>query len=99
MDGSERALKLALSEMYIHGVSTRKVTKITEERCGLEVTSMQVSRATELLDEQVKAWRTRKLGSIRYLILDARYEKVRHGGSVVSVISSEMPRPMFRRSQ
>ncbi len=80
---SERALKLALAEMYIHGVSTRKVTKITEELCGLEVTSMQVSRATELLDEQVKAWRMRKLGSIRYLILDARYEKVRHGGSVI----------------
>ncbi len=80
---SERALKLALAEMYIHGVSTRKVTKITEELCGLEVTSMEVSRATALLDEQVKAWRTRKLGSIRYLVLDARYEKVRHGGSVV----------------
>jgi len=80
---SERALKLALAEMYIHGVSTRKVTKITEELCGLEVTSMEVSRATALLDEQVKAWRMRKLGSIRYLILDARYEKVRHGGSVV----------------
>jgi len=80
---SERALKLALAEMYIHGVSTRKVTKITEELCGLEVTSTEVSRATKLLDDQVKAWRTRKLGSIRYLILDARYEKVRHGGSVV----------------
>ncbi len=50
---SERALKLALAEMYIHGVSTRKVTKITEELCGLEVTSMEVSRATELLDDQV----------------------------------------------
>jgi len=80
---SERALKLALAEMYIHGVSTRKVTKITEELCGLEVTSTEVSRATKLLDEQVKAWRMRKLGSIRYLILDARYEKVRHGGSVI----------------
>ena len=80
---SERALKLALAEMYIHGVSTRKVTKITEELCGLEVTSMEVSRATKLLDEQVKAWRNRRLGSIRYLVLDARYEKVRHGGSVV----------------
>jgi len=80
---SERALKLALAEMYIHGVSTRKVTKITEELCGLEVTSMEVSRATKLLDEQVEAWRTRKLGSVRYLVLDARYEKVRHGGSVI----------------
>jgi len=80
---SERALKLALAEMYIHGVSTRKVTKITEALCGLEVTSMDVSRATQLLDEEVEAWRNRKLGSIRYLVLDARYEKVRHGGSVV----------------
>lgn len=80
---SERALKLALAEMYIHGVSTRKVTKITEELCGLEVTSTDVSRATKLLDEEVQAWRGRQLGSIRYLVLDARYEKIRHGGSVV----------------
>ena len=80
---SERALKLALAEMYIHGVSTRKVTKITEELCGLEVSSMDVSRATKLLDEEVAAWRNRKLGTIRYLVLDARYEKVRHGGSVI----------------
>lgn len=80
---SERALKLALAEMYIQGVSTRKVTRITEELCGLEVTSMDVSRATKLLDEEVAAWRNRKLGIIRYLVLDARYEKVRHGGSVI----------------
>ena len=80
---SGRALKLALAEMYIHGVSTRKVTRITEELCGLEVTSMEVSRATKLLDKEVEAWRNRKLGSIRYLVLDARYEKVRHGGSVI----------------
>lgn len=81
---SERALKLALAEMYIHGVSTRKVTKITEELCGLDVTSMEVSRATKLLDKEVEAWRNRQLGPIRYLVLDARYEKVRHGGSVVN---------------
>ena len=80
---SERALKLALAEMYIHGVSTRKVSKITEELCGLEISSMTVSRATKLLDEEVAAWRNRKLGTIRYLVLDARYEKVRHGGSVI----------------
>jgi transposase-like protein len=80
---SERALKLALAEMYIHGVSTRKVSKITEELCGLEISSMTVSRATKLLDEEVEAWRNRKLGTIRYLVLDARYEKVRHGGSVI----------------
>jgi len=80
---SERALKLALAEMYIHGVSTRRVTKITEELCGLEISSTQVSRATKLLDEEVESWRNRRLGSIRYLVLDARYEKVRHGGSVI----------------
>ncbi len=80
---SERALKLALAEMYIHGVSTRRVTKITEELCGVEISSNQVSRATKLLDEEVEAWRNRKLGFIKYLVLDARYEKVRHGGSVI----------------
>src|SRR5215216_3485638 len=47
---SERALKLSLAEMYVQGVSTRKVTAILEELCGLEVTSMEVSRASKLLD-------------------------------------------------
>lgn len=81
---SERALTLAIAEMYVQGVSTRKVTKVMEELCGLEVTSAQVSRAAAELDEQLDAWRNRPLGEVRYLILDARYEKVRHGGSVVS---------------
>jgi len=80
---SERALTLAIAEMYVQGVSTRKVTKIMHELCGLEVTSTQVSRAAAELDEQLHAWRNRPLGEVRYLILDARYEKVRHGGSVV----------------
>lgn len=80
---SERALKLALAEMYIQGVSTRKVTRITEELCGLEISSSEVSRATKLLDEEVATWRNRKLGIIKYLVLDARYEKIRHGGSVI----------------
>ncbi len=80
---SERALKIALAEMYITGVSTRRVTRITEELCGLEISSSEVSRATKLLDEEVESWRNRKLGIIRYLVLDARYEKVRHGGSVI----------------
>jgi len=81
---SERALTLAIAEMYVQGVSTRKVTKVMEQLCGLEVTSTQVSRAAAELDEQLTAWRNRPLGEVRYLILDARYEKVRHGGSVVS---------------
>jgi putative transposase len=81
---SERALKLAVAEMYVQGVSTRKVAAITEELCGLEVSSVQVSRAATLLDEELAAWRNRPLGEIPYLILDARYEKIRHGGAVVS---------------
>jgi len=81
---SERALILAIAEMYVQGVSTRKVTAVMEKLCGLEVTSMQVSRAAAQLDEQLDAWRNRPLGQVAYLILDARYEKVRHGFSVVS---------------
>jgi len=79
---SERALKLAVAEMYVQGVSTRKVAEITQELCGLDVSSTQVSRAAELLDQELQAWRERPLDSVPYLILDARYEKVRHGGSV-----------------
>ena len=81
---SERALKLALAEMYVQGVSTRKVKKITEELCGFEVSSNEVSRASKMLDEQLATWRERPLGSCPYVYLDARYEKVRHGGVVLS---------------
>jgi len=69
--------------MYVQRVSTRRVTEITREPCGLEVTSMDVSRAAAELDAQLSAWRERALGRCAYLILDARYEKVRHGGSVI----------------
>lgn len=81
---SERAMTLAIAEMYVQGVSTRKVTKIVEELCGLDVTSTQVSRAAAELDEQLTAWRNRPIGEIAYLILDARYEKVRRDGNVLS---------------
>ena len=80
---SERALKLAVAEMYVQGVSTRKVAEITRELCGLDVSSSQVSRAAKLLDEELETWRNRPLGQTPYLLLDARYEKVRHGGQVV----------------
>ncbi len=80
---SERALSLSLAEMYIQGVSTRKVSSILEEMCGFEVTSMDVSRSAKLLDEEFGQWRSRPLGQYIYLMLDARYEKVRQGGSVV----------------
>lgn len=81
---SERALKLALAEMYIQGVSTRKVTQIMETLCGTQVSSSQVSRATALLDDELEKWRCRPLAEIPYLILDARYEKVRQDGAVRS---------------
>lgn len=81
---SERALALAVAEMYVQGVSTRKVTAVMEQLCGTEVTSMQVSRAAEALDEELTKWRERPLGEIPYLLLDARYEKVRVAGAVVS---------------
>jgi len=80
---SERALKLAVAEMYVQGVSTRKVQDVTRELCGLDVSSTQVSRAAQLLDEELEKWRSRPLGRTPYLILDARYEKVRCGGAVV----------------
>jgi transposase-like protein len=81
---SERALKLAVAEMYVQGVSTRRVTEVMQQLCGLEVSSTQVNRAAKLLDDELTAWRQRPIGEIPYLVLDARYEKVRHGGSVVS---------------
>ena len=79
---SERALVIALAEMYVQGVSTRKVKAITEELCGIEITPMQVSRAAAQLDTTLQEWRERPLGEIRYLFLDARYEKVREAGQV-----------------
>jgi len=82
---SERALKIALAEMYVQGVSTRKVAKITEQLCGFEVTSTQVSRAAKELDQILEQWRKRPLGAYPYVFLDARYEKVRHDGCVVDV--------------
>jgi putative transposase len=81
---SERALKVAVAEMYLQGVSTRKVTAVMEQLCGHEVTSTQVSRAVAALDDELARWRERPLSEIHYLLLDARYEKVRVNGSVVS---------------
>jgi transposase-like protein len=80
---SERALLLTLAEMYVQGVSTRKVAAITERLCGTQISASQVSRAAQTLDEELEAWRNRPLGEIVYLYLDARYEKVRQTGSVL----------------
>lgn len=79
---SERALVTTLAEMYVQGVSTRKVKAITEELCGIEVSAMQVSRAAAQLDAVLQEWRERRLGEITYLYVDARYEKVREAGQV-----------------
>ena len=82
---SEKALVLALVEMYLQGVSTRKVRRITEELCGLEVSRSQVSALVGDLEAQVAAWRSRPLSKrYPYLVIDARYEKVRRGPHVVS---------------
>jgi transposase-like protein len=79
---SESALTITLSEMYVQGVSTRKVKAITEQLCGVEISATQVSRATAQLDEVLQEWRERPLGEISYLYVDARYEKVREAGQV-----------------
>ena len=68
--------------MYVQGVSTRKVAAITEQLCGVAISSTQVSRAVAELDPQLEAWRKRPLGSFRYVWFDARYEKVRVDGLV-----------------
>ena len=81
---SERALKVAVAEMYVQGVSTRKMRTVTETLCGTEITSTQVSRAAQELDADLERWRQRPLGHMPYLVLDARYEKVRVGGAVRS---------------
>lgn len=80
---SEQALKLAMAEMYVQGVSTRKVSRIVEELCGHSVSSTQVSACAARLDAELQLWRERPLGACPYLIFDARYEKVRHGGVLV----------------
>jgi putative transposase len=83
---NEKALVLALMEMYLEGVSTRKVKDITEELCGASFSKSLVSSLAGRLDSELRAWRTRPLEAegYPYLLVDARYEKVRLGGRVVS---------------
>ena len=82
---TEQALNIALAEMYVQGVSTRKVTDILVKLLGPEVSisSTQVSRVAEQLDAGLAAWRERPLGETPYLFLDARYERVREAGRLV----------------
>jgi putative transposase len=83
---NEKALCLALMEMYVEGVSTRKVKEVTEALCGTSFSKSLVSSLAGRLDAELEAWRTRGLeaGAYPYVFVDARYEKVRSGHRVVS---------------
>ncbi len=82
---SERALVATLAEMYVQGVSTRKVKAITEELCGHAFSASSVCAINKRLDESLDAFAARPLAEpFPYLILDARYEKVREGGVIAS---------------
>jgi len=82
---TEQALNIALAEMYVQGVSTRKVITVLQSLLGPEVSisSTQVSRAAEQLDAGLAAWRERPLDETPYVFLDARYERVREGGRLI----------------
>jgi putative transposase len=83
---SEKALVAALSEMYVQGVSTRKVKAVTEELCGHEFSASTISRMNQNLDEELKKFAGRRLEeAYPYLILDARYEKVREDAVIRSL--------------
>jgi transposase-like protein len=80
---SERALVAALAEMYVQGVSTRKVKAITEELCGHSFSASSISAINKKLDESLAQFASRRLSeAFPYLILDARYEKVREAGVI-----------------
>lgn len=83
---SEQALVLALIEMYLQGISTRRVSAVVEQLCGVTISASEVSALTKTLDASLTAWRTRALGgkAYPYLVVDAHYERVRREGQVRS---------------
>jgi transposase-like protein len=82
---SEKALVGTLAEMYVQGVSTRKVKAVTEALCGHSFSASSISRINKTLDAGLRAFAERRLTeAFPYLILDARYEKVREAGVIVS---------------
>lgn len=97
---SQRAMMQTVAEMYVTGVSTRRVEKVMQSMGIENISSTQVSRANQKMDEALKAWRDRPLGKISYLILDARYEKVREGHQVIdmAVLSAVGVMPCGRRN-
>ena len=82
---TEQAVNLACAEMYVQGVSTRKVITVLQSLLGPEVaiSSAQVSKAAANLDAGLAAWRERPLDETPYIILDARYERVREAGKII----------------
>ena len=82
---SERALTIAMAEMYVQGVSTRKVRNILEKLCGLEVSSTQVSEAAKDMDEEIRLFRERTLDRYPIIYVDAEYQRIRINGSVTDV--------------
>lgn len=80
---SECALRLALAEMYVQGVSTRKVTEITEQMLDMDISSSEVSRCAKLLDDKLIAWRQRPLGEMLYLMLDRPLRKSSSWGRIL----------------
>jgi len=82
---SEQAFVLSMIEMYIQGVSTRRVKKITETLCGTSISKSTVSSLTKGIDENISRWRNRMLTEgYPYLVVDARYEDIRKEGLVMS---------------
>src|SRR5215212_6806879 len=82
---NEKALCLALMQMYVEGVSTRKVKEVTEELCGISFSKSLISSLAGSLDAELEVWRNRRLEAktYPYLFVDTRYEKARIDGRVV----------------
>jgi transposase-like protein len=83
---SEQAFVLTLAEMYLQGVSTRKVSAVVEQLCGVSISASTVSSCTKRLDQSLELWRKRRLdaSSYPYLVVDAHHEKIRREGQVLS---------------
>ena len=82
----EQAFVLTLAEMYLQGVSTRKVSAVVEQLCGVSISASTVSSCTKRLDQSLDLWRKRRLDASRYpyLVVDAHHEKIRREGQVLS---------------
>ncbi len=97
---NEKALVLALMEMYLQGVSTRKVREVTETLCGTSFSKSLVSELAGQLDTELEAWRSRPLTETTYpyLSVDARYEYVRQGGQIRQPWGADCRRRAGRRA-